>query len=130
MALLATIGGFIPGLFGKQIPFKIAKVAGIGILIVAVIALLSLGKCAYDQSVIEDHETEQRAESAETALESERQADLDTAEEIADLKDETATLEQAVKDAERAQPEKTKAAVGPASQSYYDNLPEAKGSRR
>lgn len=129
-ALVATIGGFIPGLFGKQISFKFAKVAGIAVIVVGLIALLSLGRCAYDQSVIEDHETEQRAESAETALESERQADLDTAEEIADLKDETAALEQAVKDAERAQPEKAKAAVGPASQSYYDNLPEGKRTRQ
>ena len=130
MALLATIGGFIPGLFGKQIPFKIAKVAGIGILIFAVIAILSLGKCAYDKSIIDEHETEQRADSAEAAIEAERTADIETAEEIEALRDEQTVLKDAVKDAERAEPEKTKAAVGPASQSYYDNLPEAKGSRR
>lgn len=129
MALLATIGGFIPGLFGKQIPFKIAKVAGIGILIFVVIAILSLGKCAYDKSIIDEHETEQRAESAEAALAAERQADEDTAGEIADLESENKTLTDAVKEAERAEPAKTKAPVGPASQSYYDNLPEGKKSR-
>lgn len=129
MALLATIGGFLPGLFGKQIPYKMAKVAGIGILIVVVIAILSLGRCAYDQSVIDEYQTEQRAESAEAALEAERQADKATADEIADLRDETETLEKAVAEAERNEPAKTKAPVGPASQSYYDNLPEGKKSR-
>lgn len=129
-SLVATIGGFIPGLFGKQIPFKMAKVAGVVVLVFGLIALLSLGRCAYDQSVIDEHETEERAESAEAALESERQADLDTAGEIADLKSETETLKDAAEAAERAEPEKAKAAVGPVSQSYYDNLPEGKRTKQ
>ena len=129
MALIATIGGFIPGLFGKQISFKMAKVAGFVILAFGVLAILSLGRCAYDQSVIDEHETEERAESAEAALESERQANLQTEAEIADLKHESDALKAAAEKAERAEPEKARAAVGPVSQSYYDNLPEGKRTR-
>ena len=57
MPIIAIIGGFLPGLFGKQLPFKTARIVGFITLGVAILALLAMGKCAYDRSIINDHET-------------------------------------------------------------------------
>lgn len=57
LAFIASVGSFIPGLFGKKISFGAAKVLGGVILVFLLFALLSVGKCAYDKSVIEEHET-------------------------------------------------------------------------
>lgn len=57
MSIIASIGAFLPGLFGKELPYKVARVVGMGVLAVLLVILLGVGKCAYDASVIEDHET-------------------------------------------------------------------------
>lgn len=68
MSIIATIGAFIPGLFGKKLSYKVAKAIGIGALAVALVIALGVGKCAYDNSVIEEHE-EQREAAASGARE-------------------------------------------------------------
>ncbi|MBP53116.1 MAG: hypothetical protein CMG88_00945 [Marinobacter sp.] len=64
MSLIMSIGAFLPGLFGKEVSQKVAKALGFVILGLLLIAVLSLGKCAYDASVIEKHETEREIEAA------------------------------------------------------------------
>lgn len=61
MSIIATIGAFIPGLFGKKLSYKVARTVGIVVLAVALIVALGVGKCAYDNSVIEDHEVKREA---------------------------------------------------------------------
>jgi len=63
MSLILSIGAFLPGLFGKQVSEKVAKVLGFIALGLLLIAVLSLGKCAYDASVIEQHETEREVKA-------------------------------------------------------------------
>lgn len=63
MSLIASIGAFLPGLFGKEVAYKTAKVLGFITLGLLLIAVLSLGKCAYDASVIEQHETEREVKA-------------------------------------------------------------------
>lgn len=64
IGFIATIGQFIPGLFGKKLAYQTAKAAGIGVLIIFLIAILSLGKCAYDKSVVNGYKAEQAAKIA------------------------------------------------------------------
>jgi hypothetical protein len=63
MALIATIGSFLPSLFGKEIKLKTAKLLGWIVLALLLVALLSVGKCAYDKSVIEHHEEVREAKA-------------------------------------------------------------------
>lgn len=122
MPLIASIGAFIPGLFGKQVSQKVAKVLGFIALGLLLIAVLSLGKCAYDASIIEQHESADRAVKAERQLDAERRADEEaeaTANELAETK---AELDEATAEAARRDPEGAAQPVGPVSQSYYDTL--------
>lgn len=125
-ALIATVGGFIPALFGKRPKFEVAKVLGVVILVVAGIVLLGLGKCAYDKSIINAHESERKVKAAEKQLEADRAADAETARQIEEFQSEQDRLEKAANDAARENPGGAAAPVGPVSQSYYDNLPKGK----
>jgi uncharacterized membrane protein len=122
MSLLMSIGAFLPGLLGKQVSQKVAKVLGIITLGLLLIAVLSLGKCAYDASVIEQHESTDRAEKAEKQLEAERRADEEAAAQEAELAETKAELDAATAEAARRDPEGAAKPVGPVSQSYYDTL--------
>lgn len=64
IALIASIGGTIPGLFGVRLSYQSAKIVGFAVLALLLISLLSIGKCAYDASVINEHEAEAEAASA------------------------------------------------------------------
>ena len=120
--LIATVGGFLPGLFGKQFSERTTKAIGIGVLILGLIAILSLGKCAYDRSVINQHDAEVRAESAEKQLEADRQADAETAAKAAKLDETEKKLDEATRDAAKADPAGAAGKVGPVTESYYETL--------
>lgn len=69
---------FLLGLALKAgIPPRFAKYAVVAALIALAVAFLSLGKCAYDRSVIKDHEAEiqQRAKPATDKAADERAKD-------------------------------------------------------
>lgn len=128
VSLLITVGRFIPGLFGKKIGEKIAKVIGLIVLFVALMAILSLGRCAYDKSVINTYQTERDAESAEVQLEAQRQADAEEDKRLAEFDRQQDTLDLATAEAERKDPVAAAQPVGPVTKSYYDNLPRRKES--
>lgn len=67
----------IPFALKLGIPVRFAKIAVIGTLIVLAVALLGLGKCAYDRSVIKSHEARQDAANAKA----DRKADAKAAEQ-------------------------------------------------
>lgn len=122
MSLIMSIGAFLPGLFGKQVSEKVAKVLGIVALGLLLIAVLSLGKCAYDASIIEQHESAERARKAQKQLEADRAADLATEEQARDLVETQQELEEAQAEAARRDPEGAAKPVGPVTESYYDTL--------
>ena len=64
-ALIASIGSAIPGLFGKEVSFKAAKILGLIMSVLLIVGLLSLGKCAYDKSVVEEHEQAREVRAGE-----------------------------------------------------------------
>jgi uncharacterized protein HemX len=122
MSLILSIGAFLPGLFGKQVSEKVAKVLGIITLGLLLIAVLGLGKCAYDASIIEKHESVERARKAEKQLEADRAADLATEQQARDLVETQQELEEAQAEAARRDPEGAAKPVGPVTESYYDTL--------
>lgn len=122
MSLIMSIGAFLPGLFGKQVSEKVAKVLGIIALGLLLIAVLGLGKCAYDASIIEQHESAERARKAQKQLEADRAADLATEQQARDLVETQQELEEAQAEAARRDPEGAAKPVGPVTESYYDTL--------
>lgn len=122
MPLIMSIGAFLPGLFGKQVSEKVAKVLGFIALGLLLIAVLGLGKCAYDASVIEKHESAERARKAEKQLEADRAADEATEQQARDLAETQQQLEEAQAEAARRDPEGAAKQVGPVTESYYDTL--------
>jgi Na+-transporting methylmalonyl-CoA/oxaloacetate decarboxylase gamma subunit len=65
MSLIASIGAFLPGLLGKELPYKTARIAGFITLAILATIMLSLGKCAYDASVVADHEQKREIAAGE-----------------------------------------------------------------
>lgn len=130
MPLILSIGAFLPGLFGKQVTPKIAKVLGIIILVIVGAAAITLGRYAYDASVIAKHEANDRAVKAERQLEAERQADKEAEATATELAETKAELDRATAEAARSDPEGAAKEVGPVSQSYYDTLRRQKENRR
>lgn len=122
MSLIMSIGAFLPGLFGKQVSEKVAKVLGFVALGLLLIAVLSLGKCAYDASVIEQHESAERARKAQKQLDADRAADKATEDQARELAETQQALEDAQAEAARRDPEGAAKPVGPVTESYYDTL--------
>ena len=129
MPFIASIGAFLPGLFGKEISYKLAKVLGIAALILIALLTLGIGKWAYDRSIINKHDTEERALAAKAQLEADREANRQAAEDAARLAQENHDLEAAASEAARTDPAGAKKPVGPVSQSYYDTLRKKKESK-
>lgn len=85
MALIASIGAFLPGLIGKELSYKTARIAGFITLGLVLIAVLSLGKCAYDASVIERHKHEREVAAGKAR---EKAADKRVADTITNTQSE------------------------------------------
>lgn len=117
-----SIGMTIAWLFGQRVTAKTGKVIGIVACMILAVALLSIGKCAYDANVIDEHENKREAEIAKGVLKADRGAnagDLARDEEFAKAQ---ANIAGAMSDAEQNDPEHGRTPVGPVSQSYYDSL--------
>lgn len=123
LQLVASIGSFLPGLFGKTLSYGAAKIVGFIILAVVLIGVLGLGKCAYDASVINAHESKDKAEKAQRQLEADRKADEVISNKAAAFDESQRNISEAGEAAKRADPIGAASPVGPVSQSYYDNLP-------
>lgn len=65
LSILITIGNLIPSLFGKTLSTKAAKVVGIALIAAVLVSSAVLLKCAYDASVINEHEVEREAKAGE-----------------------------------------------------------------
>lgn len=128
MKFFATIGNLIPGLFGVKLSFQTAKIAGIAILVLLAGAAIKLAIYAHDQSVINQHESDRRAEKAEKELEAQRKTDEELANTTAELEQTQQELDKATEEAARNDPEGAAGSVGPVSQSYYDTI-KKKGSK-
>lgn len=78
LAIIASVGSFIPGLFGKKISFGLAKALGIAICVLGLILFLITAKALYDRSVVNAHEAEREAQASEAREEAADQRATDT----------------------------------------------------
>lgn len=128
LSVIAGVGAFIPGLFGKQLSYKAAKLAGFATIAVAVIAALGIWLMIHDAGVIRSHELAEDKQIAEDTLDADRFADSEEDARKAAADAEDAVLADAMATAAAKDPEGAKKPVGPVTQSYYDNLPKKKGN--
>lgn len=75
--MFITIGTFLAGIIGKPgIAQKTAKIVGIVAAVLLLIVVLGVGKCTYDKSVIDEHETKEAVKTEKA----DRKADTKAAE--------------------------------------------------
>lgn len=122
LPFIISIGNILPGLFGRKLSDKVAKITGIALLVILAVVVLSIGKCAYDASVVNRYEQQHEAEAAKKQLEADRAADQATANQAAELADTQKKLDEATREAARRDPEGAAGTVGPVTESYYETL--------
>lgn len=130
LALLAALGGPIAGLFTKNVSYTMAKVVGGVAAAVLLVALLGIGKCSYDRSIISAHDDKRDATISNSALNADRGADAAAANRTAAFANSQDVLTNAAGAAKAADPQGAAKPVGPVSSSYYDNLPDPKKDKR
>lgn len=119
---LLSVGNILPGLFGKKLSDRAAKIVGIGLLVALAVAVLSVGKCAYDASVVNRYEAQHDAEAAKKQLQADRDADAAVANQATELAETQKKLDEATREAAQRDPEGAAKPVGPVTESYYETL--------
>jgi predicted lipid-binding transport protein (Tim44 family) len=130
LALLAALGGPIAGIFVKGPSERLSKIVGGAAAVFLVLALLGLGKCAYDRNLIAQHDATRDAQIANATVGADRAADAAAANRTQAFQNSQAVLENAAAGAKAADPQGAAKPVGPVSKSYYDNLPDSKGKKK
>lgn len=126
LQFITNIGNLIPSLFGRVVSDKAARIVGVVTIAIILLAVISVAKAAYDESVRNTAEVEHKAEAAERQLQADRAADSETADKAAQFDNSQQQIEQAAREAERREPEAASREVGPVTRSYYENLPRRK----
>lgn len=120
--MLTAIGLFLPGLFGKVISDKAARLLGIGLLVLAALAAVLISLAAHDSNLIDRHDAEQGAEIANGIIVADRDATAKQDERDAAFQQGQDKIDAGIDNAVAAAPIEARKPVGPASQSYYDTL--------
>lgn len=88
-----------------------------------VLAILGLGKCAYDSAIVRADRAEVRADRAEDSLEGRIDADQGEEEARTRFDEEQGEIERKSDDEIRKDPEGAAKPVGPGQRGYFDSLP-------
>ena len=125
-----SIGAALAGLFGKQVSDKAARLIGIGTPLAVLIAAFFIWLAIHDHDVANDALDKQDATINAAVIEADRYAGNQMANRERDFGNSQSDLGNAIGNAVAADPEHGKRPVGPASQSYYDELRRQKGKTR
>lgn len=107
------------------------KAAGIlrWIAIVLVLVLvLGVGKCAYDRNLVDRHDREQAAAADREALAAERRANAAQGKRDADFQAGQAAIKEGMNNAKASDPAGAAKPVGPVQRGYFDSLPNDAGA--
>jgi hypothetical protein len=130
MPFLITIGSSLFGLFGKKVTDKTAKAVGIGALVALAAALIALFFVIHDHNVIKNHDAGQEAKVQTAVVGADRYAGDQKQARDQDFANSQASVGNAIGTAVAAHPDEVKKPVGPASQSYYDELRRQKAAKK
>jgi hypothetical protein len=123
MPFLITIGSSLFGLFGKKgVSDKAAKAMGIGALVALVAIGIALFFVIHDHNIIKNHDAKQEAKVQTAVVGADRYAGERKDARDQDFGNSQAGVSGAISNAAAAHPAEVKKPVGPASQSYYDEL--------
>lgn len=129
--MFITIGTALAGLFGKTaISERTAKLLGIASLAVVAVIAIVLFFVIHDHNVIKNHDARADADVANAVVSADRYAGDQKQARDQDFSNSQAAVNAAISNAVSADPVKTKQPVGPASQSYYDELRRQKGQKK
>jgi hypothetical protein len=109
------IGLLMKGALGFGVPQRFARVAGIVGLVLFLVIGLGVAKCAYDRSIIEEHDAKQEVKAVRTTLKRERAANTAETKERAADEAKAAQVKGAIDNAVQAQPTAARGSSGPAS---------------
>lgn len=121
--MIVQLGMLLLRLWKKDGAWTTQHARRIGIIaavVILLIVVLPIAKCAYDNSVIDRHNNEIAAD----VRKADQGADKVLAEDQKTFASEQARLEQMARDAKMQDPTGAAKGVGPVTRSYYDNLPE------
>lgn len=133
MPFLIMIGSSLFGLFGKKgVSDKAASLAGIAALVVLAGIGIALFFVIHDHNVINNHDNKVNAQVANKVVAADRDAGIKKEARDQDFGNSQSAVNNAVSNAVAAHPQEAKKPVGPASQSYYDELrrQKAKGKHK
>jgi uncharacterized protein HemX len=130
MPFLVTIGSSLFGIFGKKVTEGTAKVAGIAALIGLAALGIVLFFVIHDHNVIKNHDNKINAQVSNAVVGADRYAGEQKTVRDQDFGNSQAEIGNAIGNAVAASPEKAKQPVGPASQSYYEELRRQKAAKK
>jgi hypothetical protein len=125
-----TIGTFLFGLFGKKPSTdKAANAVGIGALVALAAVLIALFFVIHDHNVIKNHDAGENAKISNATVTADRYAGERKDVRDQDFGNSQAGVSAAITNAQQQHPAEVKKPVGPASQSYYDELRRQKAAK-
>lgn len=128
--MFISIGTALVGLFGKQVSDKAARLIGIASLIFVLIAAFLTWLAIHDHNVRSDALDDQDATINAAVIGADRYAGNQMIARDQDFANSQSDLGNAISNAVTADPEHGTRPVGPASQSYYDELRRQKGKSK
>lgn len=114
----------------EQAAKKIGMWAAIPIAIILGALLFVAGKHLYDRGVVEVYQDKQDAKVAVQTRNADQAADAALTNRAVVAEEQNANLVNAIEKAERKDPVKAARGVGDVQQSYFDNLPEPKRTKK
>jgi hypothetical protein len=121
--MFIAIGTTLLGLIGKKgVSGKAARMVGIGALAVGVVLVFLLWLAIHDANVRDDALDDQDAEINAAVIGADRAATAAQDQRDANFANSQGGIDNAVDAAVAGKPAETRKPVGPASQSYYDEL--------
>jgi hypothetical protein len=116
------LGTALAGLFGKQVSAKGARVIAISALLFAAIAGFLIWLAIHDRGVRNDALDDQDATINAAVIGADREAEAKQEQRDQTFANSQEQIDAAVSNAVTTAPEQARKPVGPASQSYYDEL--------
>lgn len=117
-------------LVGDERAKGLARVLGYALLAVALVALLAIGKCSYDNHRDEQHDLEVKAKVATSTLQADRTANANAAATQVQRQAEAAEMRGDISNAAQAHPSEARESSGPVTDAVVERMRRRAAERR